>query len=38
MALGKIHALKISLVIGFTRKYRLECIGKAVIMLNEATS
>ena len=33
MASGKIRALKINLVIGFTRKNRLECIGKAVIML-----
>ena len=29
----KFCALKINLVIGFTRKNRLECIGKAVMML-----
>ena len=30
MASVKYHALKINLAIGFTRKYRLECIGNAV--------
>ena len=29
----KFRALKINLAIGFTRKNRLECIGKAVMML-----
>ena len=43
MASGKFCALKINLAIGFTRKNRLECIGKAVMMLhvpwlNEAIS
>ena len=33
MASGKIHALKINLAIGITRKNRLECTGKAVMML-----
>ena len=33
MASRKIRALKINLAIGFTRKNRLECIGKAVMML-----
>ena len=33
MALGKFHALKINLAIGFIRKNQLECIGKAVMML-----
>ena len=30
MAFGKFCALKINLAIGFTRKNRLECIGKAI--------
>ena len=34
MASGKFHALKINLAIGFTRKNRLEYIGKAVMMLH----
>ena len=34
MASGKIRALKINLAIGFTRENRLECIGKAVMMLS----
>ena len=42
MASGKIRALKINFAIGFTRKNRLECIGKAVNdavpWLNKATS
>ena len=38
MASGKFRALKINLAIGFTRKNRLECIGKAEMMVNEATS
>ena len=38
MASEKIRALKINLAIGFTQKNRLECIGKAVPWLNEATS
>ena len=33
MASGKFYALKINLAIGFTRKKRLECIVKAVMML-----
>ena len=33
MASGKFRALKINLAIGFTRKNRLECIGKAEMML-----
>ena len=33
MASGKIRALKINVAIGFTLKNRLECIGKAVMML-----
>ena len=33
MASGKNRALKINLAIGFTRNDRLECIGKAVMML-----
>ena len=36
MASRKFHALKINLAIGFTRKNRLECIGKAEMMVNEA--
>ena len=42
MTSGKFHALKINLAIGVPRKNRLECIGKAKIILylavNEATS
>ena len=38
MASEKIHALKINLAIGITQKNRLECIGKAVLWLNEVTS
>ena len=33
MASGKFCALKINLAIGFTGKNRLECIGKAEMML-----
>ena len=34
MASGKFCALKTNLAIGFIRKNRLECIGKAVMMLS----
>ena len=38
MASRKFYIIKINLAIGFIRKYRLECIGKAVMMLYQATS
>ena len=33
MASGIFRALKVNLPLGFTRKKRLECIGKVVMML-----